>query len=84
MGTNLKLLAATLLLLLLLVFALQNAEPVPVRFLIWEGMVSRALLLLLVFVAGIFAGSIGWGLLAHRWRRRDGSVAPGGPPDVAP
>ena len=51
-----KLAAGLLLLLLGIVFTLQNAEVVSVRFLFWSFSMSRVILLFLVFVAGAGAG----------------------------
>jgi len=58
-------------LLLVVVFAIQNAEVVTVRFLLWETAISRALLIFLVLIAGVAAG---WGLHAFlRHPKRAGS-----------
>lgn len=51
-----RLIIALVVLLLVAIFALQNAEAVPVRFLFWTATLSRAMLLLLVFVAGLGSG----------------------------
>lgn len=50
------LITALIVLLLVVMFAVQNAEVVDVRFLFWKLSMSRALLLFLVFVAGIGSG----------------------------
>jgi uncharacterized integral membrane protein len=51
-----KLIAAVIVLLMVIVFTLQNAEVVSVRLLFWTLTVSRALLLFVVFGLGILAG----------------------------
>ena len=51
-----KRIAMMLIVALVLVFVLQNAATVELRFLFWKAEMSRVLLLLLVFVAGIVAG----------------------------
>jgi len=53
-----KLYIATALLLLLLIFILQNTEVVNLNFLVWHISLSRALLLLLVFAMGLFLGML--------------------------
>jgi uncharacterized integral membrane protein len=53
---KIHLIAALVVLLLVVVFAVQNAEVVDVRFLFWKLSMSRALLLFLVFVAGLVSG----------------------------
>ncbi len=52
------------LVLLVLVFALQNNEQVSVAFLFWHVSMPRSLLLMLPFVAGV---GVGW-ILRHRPR----------------
>ena len=63
-----KLIAGLLLLLLGIVFTLQNAEVVSVRFLFWGFSMSRVILLFLVFVAGAAAG---WALSSYTRAMRD-------------
>ena len=53
---RLHLIPGLIALLLVAVFAVQNAEVVDVRFLFWKLSMSRALLLFLVFIAGLAAG----------------------------
>ncbi len=54
-----KLIAGGILLALLVLFTLQNAEVVQVRFLFWEASLSRVVLIFLVLGIGML---IGWGL----------------------
>ena len=49
---------AAALLLMLLIFILQNTEVVNLNFLVWHLSLSRALLLLLVFAMGLFLGML--------------------------
>ncbi len=65
MKKNLKLAFAIALAVLVGVFAIQNAELVGVEFLIWTWTASRALVLFIVFLAGV---GVGW--LARAARRR--------------
>jgi len=62
---NVKLAVAIALAVLVVIFAIQNAEPVGVEFLIWTWTASRALVLFLVFLAGV---AVGW--LGRAARRR--------------
>ncbi|MDF1551530.1 MAG: LapA family protein [Deferrisomatales bacterium] len=57
-----KLIVAGSLLLLVVIFTLQNAEVVSIRFLFWEFSMSRVILLFLVFAFGMGAGWIVHGL----------------------
>ena len=57
-----KLVVAGSLLLLVLIFTLQNAEVVSIRFLFWEFTMSRVILLFLVFVFGAGTGWVLHGL----------------------
>ena len=68
-----KLIAAGSVLLLALIFTLQNAEVVSVRFLFWEFSMSRVILLFLVFVFGVIAGWILHGLARTRSESDTGS-----------
>ncbi|MFC1614017.1 LapA family protein [Gemmatimonadota bacterium] len=52
-----KVFAGIVLLLLVILFTIQNAELTTVKFLLWELQFSRALLLFVVFASGIL---IGW------------------------
>ena len=56
MEKNIKLYAGLGLLILVVLFTLQNTETVPISFLFWEFRISRALMIFLVFVIGVLAG----------------------------
>jgi putative membrane protein len=53
-------------LLLIVVFTLQNAEVVTVNFLIWRLSVSRSLMIFMVLIAGIVVGAVLASLARHR------------------
>ncbi len=57
-----KLAVGGVLLLFVIVFTLQNAEVVSIRFLFWGFSMSRVILLFLVFVLGAAVGWIASGL----------------------
>ncbi|MFN5323812.1 MAG: lipopolysaccharide assembly protein LapA domain-containing protein [Bacteroidota bacterium] len=65
-----RLIGVFALITLAMVFALQNAEPVPVRFLFWsaEG-TSLALVLLLTFVFGMVTGCLF--MVFSAWRKKN-------------
>lgn len=54
MGTRLYL--ALFVLAVVILFTVQNAEVVEVKFLFWSGSMSRALLLFFVFLGGLLSG----------------------------
>jgi len=54
------------LLLLIVVFTLQNAEVVTVYFLIWRLSVSRSLMIFMVLIVGIVVGAVLASLARHR------------------
>ena len=62
-----KLFIAIALAVLVVVFVLQNAEPVAVEFLAWTWTASRAIVLLVVFLLG---AAVGWLARAGHRRRR--------------
>jgi uncharacterized integral membrane protein len=64
----LRLGSGIVLLALLLVFAVQNAEPARVRFLSWNAELSQSLLLFFALLVGILIGLLMSGWL--RWRRK--------------
>ena len=64
---DIKLVIAIVLAILVVVFVLQNAEPVGVVFLAWTWTASRAVVLLAVFLLGAVAG---WLSRASAQRRR--------------
>jgi uncharacterized integral membrane protein len=51
-----KMIGLVVLLAVLLVFALQNTQPVAVKFLLWETTVSAVLTILISFCLGVLAG----------------------------
>jgi uncharacterized integral membrane protein len=57
MKKNLKAYAGLGLLVLVVLFTLQNTETVPISFLFWEFHVSRALMIFMVFVVGVLVGT---------------------------
>lgn len=62
-----KLYLAGGLLLLVLIFALQNLDGVELRFLVWKVSMSRALLVVVLYGLGLFTGWI-MGAIARRPR----------------
>lgn len=54
---NVKLTTGFVLLILLIIFIIQNTEVVNVRFLFWGLSLSRVLMIFLVFLSG---GVVGW------------------------
>ena len=56
MKKNLKIYTGLGLLILVVLFTLQNTETVPISFLFWEFRISRALMILIVFVIGVLVG----------------------------
>lgn len=62
-----RLIASLVLIGLLFVFAVQNAKTVEIAFFFWDLVVSRALLLFVVFVLG---GIVGWVLRASAIRHK--------------
>jgi len=62
-----RLIASLVLIGLLFVFAVQNAKTVEIDFFFWDLVVSRALLLFVVFVLG---GIVGWVLRASAIRHK--------------
>jgi uncharacterized integral membrane protein len=53
---RMKMAGGMALLLLVVVFTLQNTEVIPIRFLFWDISLSRALMLFLVLAIGILIG----------------------------
>lgn len=53
-----KLITIAVILTLLLIFILQNQNPIPVRFLFFSGETSIAITLLITFLAGLVTGVI--------------------------
>jgi len=56
MKKNLKAYAGLGLLVLVVLFTLQNTETVPISFLFWEFRISRVLMILMIFVIGVLVG----------------------------
>jgi uncharacterized integral membrane protein len=56
MKKNIKFYAGLGLLILVIMFTLQNTETVPISFLFWEFRISRALMILMIFVIGVLVG----------------------------
>jgi len=54
---NVKLTTGFVLLLLLIIFIIQNTEVVNIKFIFWEMSLSRVLMIFLVFLSG---GVVGW------------------------
>lgn len=56
------------LLFLIVIFTLQNAEVVTIKFFFWEASISRAIMIFLVFAIGVL---LGWafGEVAHLRKR---------------
>lgn len=75
---NLKLILALVLAGLVVLFVIQNAGAVELRFLFWRLAMSQALLVFLVFAAGILLGWLLYGLAAHRRAARRREQAAGG------
>ncbi|MCW3785697.1 LapA family protein [Plebeiibacterium sediminum] len=44
--------------LLVVIFSVQNAEVVPIRFIVWQGELSLAILMILTFLFGLIVGAI--------------------------
>ncbi len=56
MKKSIKVYAGLGLLILVVLFTLQNTETVPISFLFWEFRISRALMILMIFVVGVLVG----------------------------
>ncbi|PIP73123.1 MAG: hypothetical protein COW89_03290 [Nitrospinae bacterium CG22_combo_CG10-13_8_21_14_all_47_10] len=64
---NLKLYTGLSLLILVVIFTIQNSEIVQINFLIWNISISRALMIFLVLSIGIL---VGWFTANHYSRNR--------------
>lgn len=73
-----RLLAGLILLILVVILTLQNAEIIVVRFLFWEFLLSRALLIFIVFAVGIITGWFlrSWGARKQRAARQPFEPSP--------
>ena len=67
---NIKLIAGLLLASLIVLFAVQNAEPVEFRFLIWTFALSRALMMFILLAIGVLLGWSLHALSSYRDRRQ--------------
>ena len=56
MKKNIKVYAGLGLLILVVLFTLQNTETTPISFLFWEFRISKALMIFMVFVVGVLVG----------------------------
>jgi uncharacterized integral membrane protein len=65
---TLKLYAGLVLLLLVVVFIVQNAAVVEIQFLLWQVSMSRSLMIFTVLAIGVVLGWLGAG---HMHRKRD-------------
>jgi len=66
MEGNFKFYVGVFLFLMTGIFAVQNAEVVTLKFLIWEASLSRAIMVFIVFAAGIVMGWALKGLLGGK------------------
>ena len=56
MKRTIKVYAGLGLLILVVLFTLQNTETVPISFLFWEFRISRTLMIFMIFVIGVLVG----------------------------
>ena len=66
MKKNIKFYAGLGLLILVVLFTLQNTETVPISFLFWEFRISRVLMILMIFVIGVLVGIFSSNFLKRR------------------
>jgi uncharacterized integral membrane protein len=64
-----KMIGLVVLLLVLLIFALQNTQPVAVKFLFWETTVSAVLTILVSFILGALTGVLLFFMRPRRSRK---------------
>jgi uncharacterized integral membrane protein len=55
---NAKIIGIIVLLALLGIFAVQNAQPVTIKFLFWDGTTSAVLIILVSFLIGVLVGCL--------------------------
>ena len=67
---SLKLTAGLVLASLIVLFAVQNAEPVEFRFLIWTFALSRALMMFILLAIGVLLGWMMHAVSAYRERKQ--------------
>jgi uncharacterized integral membrane protein len=65
-----KLLFALVLLILVLLFIIQNSAMVEIHFLAWSLTMGRGLMVLMILLVGILVGWLGRSQLAHRRKFR--------------
>jgi lipopolysaccharide assembly protein A len=63
---NAKLMIVLLLMLVVALFSVQNAETISVRFLSWHFAMSQALVIMLAAIFGVLAGAIAGAVVARR------------------
>lgn len=68
---NARIVSVLILVGLVVVFVVQNAQVVELRFLFWTAAISQALLLFIVLALGILIGWLLRGYIAHRRKRTD-------------
>jgi putative membrane protein len=73
---NVKMYITLTLLLLIVIFTVQNAAVVTVNFLFWKLEISRALLIFFVLVIGVIIGWISHSHMHHTKNRKQ-SIKPG-------
>ena len=66
---SIKSIFSLLLIIAVLVFALQNVDPVRIQFLLWGVTLPSAVLILLLLSVGFMLGVLFYSLLLHRRRR---------------
>ena len=67
---NVKMYITLFLLLLIVIFTVQNATAVTVNFLFWKLEISRALLLFFVLITGVIIGWVSRSHLQHKKHRK--------------
>ena len=67
---SVKLIASLVLATLIVLFAVQNAEPVEFRFLIWTFALSRALVMFILLTIGVVLGWMMHAVSAYRERKQ--------------
>ena len=72
---NLKLIAGLILASLVVLFAVQNAEPVQFRFLFWTFALSRALMMFILLAVGVLLGWMMHAVSVYRERRQHRTTA---------
>ena len=60
--------------LFVVVFSVQNAEVVPIKFIVWQGEVSLAILLILAFLLGLVVGAIYYAVRVRKNKKNPNPV----------